>query len=238
MYVDDIKLAGKTENLGPTWKILMKDVDLEEPTSFLDHVHLGCTQRECTIRNDIVTKYRDVFESRISAGAKRKIYRPELQGNLMQKSYLLGPTTWKVMQGNVWKDIANLRIRRLNSFSKSQRHAWITINLKKKMSQLENCVQYAHKLFSNVCIWLELCLKNACMNAVHMKSPHDNHDHDHEHDHLHDTTTKGWRFGGSSPWMSHHPSGSWQGHPRYTGAVTTEGRGWPVQRPTGQSHAQ
>ena len=27
----------------PTWKILMKDVDLEEPTSFLDHVHLGCT---------------------------------------------------------------------------------------------------------------------------------------------------------------------------------------------------
>ena len=44
VYVDDFKLAGKTENIEPTWKILMKDVDLEEPTSFLDHVYLGCTQ--------------------------------------------------------------------------------------------------------------------------------------------------------------------------------------------------
>ena len=51
--VDDIKMAGKTENMEPTWNILMKDVDLGEPTSFLDHVYLGCTQRECTISNDI-----------------------------------------------------------------------------------------------------------------------------------------------------------------------------------------
>ena len=50
VYVDDIKLAGKKQNSGPTWKILLKDVDLEEPTSFLDHVYLGCTQRECQIK--------------------------------------------------------------------------------------------------------------------------------------------------------------------------------------------
>ena len=56
-----------------TWKILMKDADLvEEPTSFLDHVYLGCTQRECTISNDIVINYRDMFEARISAGGKEK----------------------------------------------------------------------------------------------------------------------------------------------------------------------
>ena len=41
VYVDDIKLAGKTENIEPTWTTLMKDVDLGEQTSFLDHVHLG-----------------------------------------------------------------------------------------------------------------------------------------------------------------------------------------------------
>ena len=51
----------------------MKDVDLEEPTSFLDHVYLGCTQRECTISNDTVTNYGDMFESRISAGAKEQL---------------------------------------------------------------------------------------------------------------------------------------------------------------------
>ena len=30
-------------------------------------------------------------------------------------------------------------------------------------------------------------------------------------------------------WMSHHTSGSRQGHPRYTGAQQWEGRGWPDQ---------
>ena len=28
VYVDDIKLAGKKQNINPTWRILMKDVDL------------------------------------------------------------------------------------------------------------------------------------------------------------------------------------------------------------------
>ena len=53
VYVDDIKLAGKTENIEPTWKILVKDVNLEEPASFLDQVYLGCSQRECQISKDI-----------------------------------------------------------------------------------------------------------------------------------------------------------------------------------------
>ena len=54
----------------------------------------------------------------------------------------------------MWKDIANLRLKRLNNHTKLQLHAWMTINSKKKMSQLENCLQSDHKLFSNVCIWL------------------------------------------------------------------------------------
>ena len=73
VYVDDIKLASKKQNVNPTWKILMKDVDLGEPISFLDHVFLGCTQRECQIRNDTVANHRDMFESRISAGAREKL---------------------------------------------------------------------------------------------------------------------------------------------------------------------
>ena len=47
VYVDDFMLAGKKQNISPTWKLLMKDVDLGEPTSFFDHVYLGCTQKEC-----------------------------------------------------------------------------------------------------------------------------------------------------------------------------------------------
>ena len=35
VYVDDIKLAGKKQNIGPMWNVLNKEVDLGEPTSFL-----------------------------------------------------------------------------------------------------------------------------------------------------------------------------------------------------------
>ena len=55
------------------WKVLNKEVDLGEPTSFLDHVYLGCTQRQCEISQDIVDNYRTMFESRISAGATEKL---------------------------------------------------------------------------------------------------------------------------------------------------------------------
>ena len=47
VYGDDIKMAGSNQNLSPTCKKPMKPVDLGEPTSFLDHVYLGCAQREC-----------------------------------------------------------------------------------------------------------------------------------------------------------------------------------------------
>ena len=49
VYVDDIQLAGKKQNLGPMWKVLNKEVDLGEPTSFLDHVYLGLHSK--TMRN-------------------------------------------------------------------------------------------------------------------------------------------------------------------------------------------
>ena len=63
VYVDDIKLSGKKQNIDPMWKVLNKEVDLGEPTSFLDHVYLGCTQRQCEISKDIVDNYRTMFES-------------------------------------------------------------------------------------------------------------------------------------------------------------------------------
>ena len=72
VYVDDIKLDGKKQNLDPMWKLLNKEVDLGEPTSFLDHVYLGCTQRQCEISKDIEDNYRAMLESRISDKSNRK----------------------------------------------------------------------------------------------------------------------------------------------------------------------
>ena len=41
VYVDDIKLAGKEQNIDPMWRLLNKEVGLGEPTSFLDHAYAG-----------------------------------------------------------------------------------------------------------------------------------------------------------------------------------------------------
>ena len=76
MYVDDIKLAGKKQNLDPMWKVLNKEVDLGEPTSFLDHVYLGCTQRQCKISKDTANNRRTMFESRIFRGWSIQITIP------------------------------------------------------------------------------------------------------------------------------------------------------------------
>ena len=70
-------MAGKKQNLNPMWKVHNKEVDLGEPTFFLDHLYLGCTQRQCQISKDIVDKYRTMFESRISAGGLEKLPFPQ-----------------------------------------------------------------------------------------------------------------------------------------------------------------
>ena len=59
------------------WKLLNQEVDLGEPTSFLDHVHLGCTQRQCGKSKDIVDNYRTMFESRIPTVRVEKLPLPQ-----------------------------------------------------------------------------------------------------------------------------------------------------------------
>ena len=125
VYVDDIKLAGK-QNINPMWKVLNKEVDLGEPTSFLDHVYLGCTQRQCQISKDTVDNYRTMFESRISAGAAEKYHARRIC------VFLRGPMTWKVMPRNAWNDIVSWRTKRLNSSTKYLHRALMTIISKKK----------------------------------------------------------------------------------------------------------
>ena len=56
-------LAGQKHNIDPMWKVHNKQVDLGKPFSFLDHEHLGFTQRHCETRNEIVDKHRNMFES-------------------------------------------------------------------------------------------------------------------------------------------------------------------------------
>ena len=117
VYVDDIKFAGKKQNINPMWKVLNKEVDLGEPTSFLDHVYLDCTQRQCGISKDIVDNYRNMFESRISAGATGKLPCSE---NVRISSWSY------VMEGDakkMWNDIVSWQTRQLDNCSKYFHHS-------------------------------------------------------------------------------------------------------------------
>ena len=121
------KLAGEKQNIDPMWKVLNKEVDLGEPTSFLDHVYLGCTQRQCEISKDIVDNYRTTFESRISAGGTEKT------SILWEISHLFMVfMIWLVMPRNVWNDIVSKQTRRLNNSTKYPLHASTTTTLKRK----------------------------------------------------------------------------------------------------------
>ena len=100
MYVDDIKLAGKKQNLDPMWKVLNKEVDLGEPTSFLDHENLGCTQRQCE---------RKILWTITEPCSNREFQRCEQKNfhSLKIFVFLHGLMIWKVMQRNVWSDIVS-----------------------------------------------------------------------------------------------------------------------------------
>ena len=62
-------MAGMKQNMAPMWKRLVNLVDINEPTSFLDHVFLGCTLPECKPNETIIEQYTKMFESCFSAGA-------------------------------------------------------------------------------------------------------------------------------------------------------------------------
>ena len=48
LHVDDIKMAGKKQNLAPTWKKWMKNVDIDEHASFLERGHILYSAQKCS----------------------------------------------------------------------------------------------------------------------------------------------------------------------------------------------
>ena len=134
------KLAGKKLNINPMWKVLNKEVDLVEPTSFPNHVYLGCTQRQ-----------------------NKQGYCGQLQNHVWIQNFRR--SNWKItMIGKysyffmvLWhgrsckemcrKIFVSWRTKRLSNCTKYQLHALMTTtSKKKKWNLLENCHKCALKL--------------------------------------------------------------------------------------------
>ena len=97
--MDDIKLAGKNNNIDPMWKVLDKEVDLGEPTSFLDHVYLGCTQRQCEISKMLWIKTEPCLDPEFPQEQLKNYHARKIF------EFHHGPSTWKGMPRNVWNDL-------------------------------------------------------------------------------------------------------------------------------------
>ena len=113
VYVDDIKLAGKKQNIDPMWKVLNKEVDLREPTSFLDHVYLGYTQRQCEKSKDIVDNDRTMFDREFQREEQKCFHTRRIF------VFLHGLVIWKVMQKCVERycELANKTTQQLYKVS-------------------------------------------------------------------------------------------------------------------------
>ena len=124
-------MGGNMNNRKPMRDKLMKQVQLEQPAPLLDHIYLGCTQRECKLNLKIVRENKDSFESLISPGTIKQLlgwkkshvdivawshdmegYREEMRGEMLwlgkQDSWAFKPCLHIVFW---WSSIPQGRIR-------------------------------------------------------------------------------------------------------------------------------
>ena len=76
--VDDIKMLGRRESLAPRWARFRKKIEPGDPTSPVNQLSLGCTQRATSRRRDDQVEKRNVSEN-YSGKCARKSSKKEQQ---------------------------------------------------------------------------------------------------------------------------------------------------------------
>ena len=125
-------MGGKKQNINPIWKILMKDVDLGEPTSLTMLIWVALNENIGVAR--ILWIIVEVCSNRgFLLGLWKNTRNKSYGKNLMPKRYLHGPYE---MEGHAKKCVERYcgtgEQNDLNNYAKSQLHVLTTINSKKK----------------------------------------------------------------------------------------------------------
>ena len=152
-------LAGKQQNISPTWKILMKGVDVGRTNIIPWPCLFGLHSKRMSDKQGYLWKIiqkcvriKDFCRDKGKKTRNKATENPDAETT----------SSWSYdMAGDAKKCVERYcelaRIKQLSNYTKSRRHAWMIINLEKKKSdQLEICPQFAHKLFWNVYFWLVL----------------------------------------------------------------------------------
>ena len=153
------------------WKKLMRNVDLDEPTSFLDHVKLRCTQRECKPHEIILEEYTKMFESRISAGATEKLPEREKPSRNNNRVVLRHGTACSNMRKELLRVDKQQRGAALQSFKSLDDYQFEQEELASvgelSKSMLTNCL-------TNVCTWQELGDQTFCGLSTNLQKQSEN----------------------------------------------------------------
>ena len=115
VYVDDIKMAGKKQNLDPMWKTLIWE---KQYHSLITSIWVALN--ESAKRAKILSSIKEMCLNKQSLQEQKKSY---LSLRNLAQTFPHCPMIWKVMQRNVWSDIANWRTEQLNSYTNAQLHA-------------------------------------------------------------------------------------------------------------------
>ena len=123
----------------------MKDVDILEPTSFLDHVYLECTQRECKPNENIMLDNTTRCLNPVFLLEQLSNYQ---DGTNLARKLQRGPTTWKDMLENAWSGDANWQTRRRSNHTRFLILVWtITKSKRKNWKTKVNCQKFAPILY-------------------------------------------------------------------------------------------
>ena len=151
IYVDDIKISEEKQTMGPMCKKLMKNVDLEDPTSFLDNEYLECTQRECKTNEIIFEKYTKKVWITSFCSSNWKVTR---LGEVSRKDSCVvlrhGRTCAKYVER---RRVLTRKRQRLCKVSTLV--LIITTSRSRSLKRLESCPMYVLRLSCNACTWHE-----------------------------------------------------------------------------------
>ena len=126
MYVDDIKLAGKKQNLDPMWKVLTKK-------SIWENQHLSWITCTWAALKDNAKQAKILWTITEPCFNREFLWREQRNYHSLKIFvFLHGLMTWLVMQRNVWNDILSWQTRRLNNSTKYLLPASMTTTSKKK----------------------------------------------------------------------------------------------------------
>ena len=132
IYVDDFKSLNRSRIWLPCGRKWWKMLIFMNPHHFL----IAFFWDALNVNVNRTIEYREMFESRISAGATEKLAG---WATIFAQKQSRGRTTWKDMLENALRDIASWQTKKRSSFSQFQVLSWMFTNSwRKNLNQLEN----------------------------------------------------------------------------------------------------